>query len=329
MALGVQSYGTPSLTSTGNATYINGTNLPTSNYGFQPNVTGNGTVATWAQNPAQPAAAPEVGTGTGPTLPITPAVNPNAGLISSLNGQLGQLDNQQSIGLGNIDHSYGQAGVRLDDQRNLAERNYNTGAQQNTQSYANNRSGIYNNVHSQANALQRLLGLNGAGNSSAAYEQAPYAAALQGSNQLGQAQQTFGDNQTSLDTNWQDTLRGYGHSKEDLNNQKNNQGNALRASIAQTRASLLDRLQQAQGNTSQQPAINDLLTQITNLGQQYSNPNIAASDINTAAPTLKNYFLNSGQAAAPVAQGGPASDVNPSFLGLLGGQRDQFGNIIQ
>jgi hypothetical protein len=249
------------------------------------------------------------------------------------------------LDLQNIANSYNLQGNRLDQQKAAAQRDYQTGVQQNTQSYLNNRNGIQSNTRANANALQRLLGINGSGNSSAAYEQAPYAAALQGSQQLNQAQTTFGNNAGSLDTNWQDTQRGYGNAFEDLN-QKYTQENSLRASIAQARAGLLDKIAQATTNAGlargqnyaqaagarapYQSQIDSLLSQITQLGSQFASPVMRTPDVSYQAPNLSNYFLNGGQAQAAQsqqAQGGAASDISPTFLGLLSGQqRDQFGN---
>lgn len=258
----------------------------------------------------------------------------NSAVIGQLQGQLGQLDPQQQVGLDNIGNSFNLSANRLDEQNAAAQRDYGTKTQQNLQGYQNNRSNILQGTRAQANALQRLLGLNGAGNSSAAYEQAPYAAALAGSQQLNGAQQTFGQNGTSLDTAWQDTERNYGNSKQDLQNQRYQQENALRSSIAQTKASLLNNIAQAQNSPGKYSAdINGLLSQITQLGQQYSNPVMRTPDVSFAAPSLTDYILkNTGQtpgAPAPQAAGGAQSDVSPTFLGLLTGQnRDEFGNLV-
>jgi hypothetical protein len=267
---------------------------------------------------------------------------------NQLQGQMGQLDPQLNVGLGNISSSYNLQGNRIDEQNATAKRNYDTSTAQNDQSYSQNRNGIMQNTRANATALQRLLGMNGSGNSSASYEQAPYAAALQGSTQLNSAQQTYGNNQTGLENNWQDTQRSYKNAWDDLNTQKYQQENSLRSSIAQTKASLLDKIGQAKTNagmalgqsfataaaarTPYQDQVNNLLSSITQLGSQYANPVLKAQDVNFATPNLSNWYLNSGQsqAAAPQQQsGGAASDVNPTFLGLLGQQRDQYGNLIQ
>lgn len=265
---------------------------------------------------------------------------------NQLRGQLGNLDNQQNIGLQNIANSYNLGANRLDEQNAVAKRNYDTSTQQNTRNYLNTRNSVLANTRATANALQRLLGLNGAGFSSAALEQAPYAAGLQGSQNLGQAQNTYSNNAATLDTNWQDTQRGYNNAFEDLNRQKYQQENSLRASIAQTRASLLDKIAGAGVNAGlargqnygqavaarapYQQQIDSLLSEITNLGNQYANPVLRTVDVSFAAPNLNQYSL--GQFAAPTTQqGGAQSDISPTFLNMLTGQRqrDQYGNLIQ
>lgn len=263
---------------------------------------------------------------------------------SQLQNTLGGLDAQQAVGLGNLQSSYNNQANRLDQQNAAAKRDYETNAQQNQQGYSNNRNAVVNNTRATANALQRLLGLAGSGNSSAAYEQAPYAAGLQGSIDLRNAQQNYSNNQNSLDTNWQDTQRAYSNAFDDLNSQKYQQENGLRSSIAQTRAGLLNQIGQAQVNAGlangqnyqqavaarapYQSQIDDLMSQITNLGNQYANPVLRTPDIKYASPSL-NPFLTSKQAQiSPLVSAG-GGDISPTFLGLLANKRDNFGNALQ
>jgi hypothetical protein len=254
----------------------------------------------------------------------------NAAVVAQLQGQLGQLDPQQAIGLQNIGNSYNLSANRLDSQNAAARANYDTGVKQNQQTYSNNRTGILQNTRAQAMALQRILGMNGSGNSSAAYEQAPYLAGLMGSQQLQGAQQTFGNNQSALDTNWQATQRSYKDSMDDLNNQRYQQENALRSSIAQTKATLLDKIAQANNNPTQYVGdISALLQQITQLGNQYQNPVMRTPDISYTNPDLSTWYLNGGQGANFNPQTPAQSDLSPVFTGLLTGQRDQYGNLIQ
>jgi hypothetical protein len=258
-----------------------------------------------------------------------------------LQGQLGQLDPQQQIGLDNLQNSYNLGRNRLTESQAAGQRNYNTSRDQNIQGYANTRGTIINNTSATNSALQRLLGINGAGNSSAAYEAAPWAAALQGSQNLQGAQTTYANNQSALDTNWQDAQRGYTNAFDDLDRQKYQQENSLRSSIAQTRASLLDKIASAGVNanlargamysaavgarTPYQQQINDLLSQITQLGRQYANPVVQEQNVSYAAPDLGQYAVN--RQAAPT--GGAQGSVDPAFLGLLSQQRDRYGNILQ
>jgi len=249
--------------------------------------------------------------------------------VSQLQTQLGGLDQQQNIGLQNLDNSFNLGANRLDQQNAVAQRNYDQQGQYNQQNYLNTKNGIQQNARATNNSLQRLLGLNGAGNSSAAYEQAPYATALQASTNLNGAQTTYGQNQGTLDTNWQDTQRSYRNSLDDLNNQKYQQQNSLKSSIASTRASLLSGIQQANGSSQYQSTINDLLSQITGLGQQYANPVLRTADVAYKAPDLSQYNLDGNTAISQ--GGGAASSVDPTFLSLLtdNQKRDQYGNLIQ
>jgi hypothetical protein len=244
---------------------------------------------------------------------------------SQLNAQLGQLDNQQNIGLGNIGNSYNTSLQDLYDQNGRAKQTYDTQNAQNGQNYANTRNGILSNVHQTNNSLQRLLGLNGAGNSSAAFDLAPYAAALQGNQNLTQAQTAYGQNAQNLDNQWSQTQDSYNKSLDNLGQQKFQQEQGLKQSIAQTRANLLSQLQGADGSTAYQNQINSLLGQITGLGNNYQNAVKVATPVTFTTPDLAQYSL--GKNVAPVSNnGGAQSDVGPSFLNVLTQKRDQFGN---
>lgn len=266
--------------------------------------------------------------------------------IRSLESQLGRLDSQQLIGLENILNSYNRSQNRLHEQRGIAERDYGTSKDRNVNSYLGARNGILQNTRATANSLQRLLGLGGAGYSSAALESAPYAAALQGSQNLSGAQRTYGDNEASLATAWGDTERGFKNSMEDLDTQRFQQENNLRSSIAQTRASLLDRISQgkiqsgmargqnyasaAANRGSYQSQIDGILDEITGYGRQYANPVLNTGNVQYKAPTQAQFSLDKFAAPAP-ASSGAQSDLSPTFLGLLTGQqgdRDEFGNLI-
>lgn len=285
---------------------------------------------------------------TGTAAAPAPAGDPDTAayyqdMINNLNGQTGRLDRQQDVGLGNINDSYTTAQNRLNEQRGIAQRNYNTQTQQNTQNYSTTRNGVMSNTRATANALQRLLGLNGAGNSSAAYEQAPYAAGLQGSQNMNQAQQTYSNNYGALKNNWDDAELAYKNNLDDLGQQKYSQTNQLRSSIAQTRASLLDQISQADINRRMalgedyeqaraarggyESKINSLLDSIVGLGDQYQGSIKAKGNVNFKAPTLGQFSL--GNFGHVQDTGGARSNVDPTFLNLISPEkRDEFGNPL-
>lgn len=264
--------------------------------------------------------------------------------INQLTPQLGQLDNQQNIGLQNIGNSYNLAQNRADQQQAADQRNYQTQLGQNQQSYINNRNSILQNTLTQQNALQRLLGIAGSGNSSAAYEQAPYAAGLQGSQQLFGAQNAYGQNENSLNTGWNDYTRNFQNSLQDLKNQKYQQQQNLQSSIAQTRANLLNQIAQAnvyrdvaQGQNYQtalnarapfQSQINNLLSQITQLGNQWQNPQIQTGPVTYQAPAMNNFGFQAGPAPTSQNDANNSGDVLPSFLNVLQPKRDQYGQVV-
>lgn len=258
-------------------------------------------------------------------------------MIDQLNGQNGRLDGQLNTGLGNINNSYNQQSNRLNEQKGVAERNYNVQTQQNMQQYGNTRNGIMSNTRATANALQRLLGLNGAGNSSAALEQAPYAAGLQGSQNLNEAQQNYSRNNQGLKMSWEDTERTFKNNFQDLDNQKYSQENNLRSQINQTRAGLLDKLAQASTNREMalgknyqqaqaarspyQQQINSLLDSIAGLGNQFANPVMRTGDVSFKAPELGEFSL--GRQAGIQNQTGGGGNLDPTFINLLANRDDE------
>lgn len=260
-------------------------------------------------------------------------------MINQLNSQQGRLDGQLNTGLSNLTNSYNQQANRLGESQAVAERNYNTQNQQNMQGYSNSRTGIMNNTRATANALQRLLGLNGAGNSSAALEQAPYAAGLQGSQNLNEAQQNYSTNTVRLKTSKDDADRGFKHAYEDLDQQKFTQENGLRSSINEARTKILDRLGEANQNrqlalgqnyaqaraarTPYQQQIDSLLDQMTGLGNQYANPVLRAQDVAYKNAELGDFSL--GRQAQIANQTGGGGNLDPTFLTLLT-QKDKERN---
>jgi hypothetical protein len=262
---------------------------------------------------------------------------------NSLQGQLGFLDGQLTNGQQTIDNSYGQSLGSLNQQQDLAKHQYDTNIAQNTRDYSSTRNNAVTQVRSQANALQRLLGMNGAGNSSAAFEQAPYAAALQGSQLINNAQSVYSKNAANADNNWAQTQLSAKQQKDRLDQSKAQQQQKLQGDVANSKATLLDQIRQANINASMargsgyqtaaanqaglQNQISSLLQQIQNIG--HVNPlTFDSSSVQYKTPDMAQYSLDG--ATAPTSATNGSDNVDPTFLSYLTGneKKDQFGNPI-
>lgn len=265
-----------------------------------------------------------------------------ADTVRQLQGQVGQLDTTQNVGLGNLTNNYNNSVNRLNEQWGVAQRDYNTGKQDTERGYQSARNSAATNARNKLSALQRLLGVNGAGSSSAAQEAVPLAVAQNATQEIAPVQSTYATNRRNQDTNLEDTQRNYQNNQADLSHQLFAQEQALRQSIAQTRASLLSQIRQAQiqqavaGGSNYASAaaaqggianqVNSLLAQIAQLGNQWQNPVVRTGDIKYAAPDLGQYLL--GETAGIAQPGVPGSDsVNPLFVPLLG-QKDEEQNLV-
>jgi len=260
--------------------------------------------------------------------------------INSANNSLGLLDRQQDIGQENINNGFNSSLNRLLGGKATADRNYNTTKTQSTQDNITARNNIKTSVGRNANAVQRLLGQRGAGNSSAAQIVAPYGAALQGTQQLKGVTDAFGRNMQSLDTNYQDFNRDWSNSREDLDRQKFTQEQSLRSSVAERRANLLNSLGQlqsqrvaAQGGNSAaalaaaQPSIdqaNRLQGDIVDYGRQFAN----AINVNTptyTSPDLAQYNYEAGQGPSVENNSAYTDTINPFLSSLLGNRKQRIG----
>jgi hypothetical protein len=257
----------------------------------------------------------------------------------NVNEQLGRLDNQRSIGYGNIDSNYNSAYNRLLDSKGIADRNFGISKDQTTQDNVLARNNIDSRVRSRSTGLQRLLGNAGSGNSSAALYAAPRAAALEGTQLRQGVDRTYGRNMASIDMSQGDYQRQYNNSLTDLGNQRDQKRNEFSSGIEQTRASLLDQLAnigvqraQAGGQTYQQAQsarapydsqITSLMQAIDNYGK--INPVMQAQVPNFAAPNLAQY--NTTQMATPqmVNQNPGTADIASPYWSLLNDRQKQTG----
>lgn len=270
----------------------------------------------------------------GGSVAVDPAVAAYNAQANQYQDAYNALDGQLQAGIGNLQNGYNSNLNTLNDNNAVATRNYNTSVGQNTQNFLSTKNNINTTTRNNANSLQRLLGLNGAGNSSAATEAAPYAAALQGSQNLNGAQTTYANNQANLDTSFGDTKRAYEQKLKDLDQSLFAGKQGLQSQIAQQRVNLLNQITGAKtlagdtsGNNQRSQQVKDLLASLTGLSNNYASPVQVDTNLNYTAPTAQDYSLGS-QAVASNGQSGAASDIANPFLSLLTQKRDQYGQPI-
>lgn len=283
------------------------------------------TVSTSSQPKAAPAPAPAPqNTGDGGVVNSgysAPVVNPYQAQIDALNAQLGTLDTQQGIGESNINNSYNQSLQALYDQFGRAQRDYQTGVSDTEHGYTAARNAAQINAHNKLSALQRLLGLNGAGNSSASQDAVPLAVAQESSQAIAPVQNTYAVNRRNQDTAFGDTTVDKQTKEAQLAQAKFQQQQALHQNIAQTRADLLSKITNA-GGADYGAQVASLLQQVAQLGNQYQNAVPTAAPVAYKAPDLMQYLL--GQ-TGDIQQSNVGGDsVNPLFVPLLGKKEDQF-----
>lgn len=259
--------------------------------------------------------------------------------IDQANAGMGRLDNQQNIGLGNVNTDYQNNLQRLLNAKNKTQSQYEGNKIESTKENLGARSDIDFATGQRANSLQRLLGSRGAGSSSASRTAAPYAAALEGTQQLRQVGDAFSKNMGALDTSWDNYQGEWSQSKDDLEAQKVNQERAVQSDVAGKRATLLSQIAQLQAQKAQaaggngaaaaQPyleQVNGLYGQIDNLGSQYAGK-VKVADPTYKAPDLSGYNYDARSAVQVGDSNALTESVNPYLSVLLGAKKKQANQI--
>lgn len=214
--------------------------------------------------------------------------------IQQAQAGIGTLDQQRQVGIDNVTGDYTNNLNRLLNAKNTTQQKYEGNVANTRVDNTKARSNVDFETGQRANALQRLLGSKGAGFSSASRVAAPYAAALEGTQQLNQVGDAFKENMGALDTSWGDYQTNWNQSKDDLETQKINAERSLEGEFVSKRQTLLQQLAQLQaqkasalgGNpvAASQDSFNQanaLNGQIGELGRQYF------GRVNVADPTYK------------------------------------------
>ncbi len=255
--------------------------------------------------------------------------------IGQANNQIGRLDVQQGNALGQLLGQYNSGVSGLNDQKARTTRDYDANKVQSTQENIQANSNIDFQTGRQANSLQRLLGSRGAGSSSASRVAAPYAAALQGTQQRGQVKDAFSKNMGALDTSFSDYNTDWDKSKTSLDQGYEDEQKTVKSSIAQKRSDLLQTLAQltsqrqlaATGNAGASvAAAQPFLNQINTLGGEIDRlgtaRQIAVTNPTYNAPDLAKYNYDK-PGAAQVGNNSALTDTISPYLSLLLGKKKQ------
>lgn len=239
-------------------------------------------------------------------------------LQPALDTQIGNFDSARNDQINNVERDFG-----------LAERDFNTRRGQTIEDRTTAANNSISGTASRLNAIQRLLGAAGAGNSSAATILAPQISARAGSRDLFGIGRTFARNLGSLTQAFEDTEQNRLQVLDDIQQAYDINVRNARADSNLTRAGLLDDRRTAsinrdiEGGTSyadavaryagDQRTIDQLLRDATSLGANPAVPQIGRVDF--AAPNLEQFTLGSGgrlQVDTPQTTG-----VNPLLLPII------------
>ena len=247
-----------------------------------------------------------------------------------INNSLGRLDNQLNIARGNVTGQYDNQVRDLDTQKANAQSGYNTSTTQNSQNLRSNKNTITDQSSNGLRGLMRMLGAYGALGSSDS-RVAGRAVADQASQQRAGAGQTFAQNQSDLDTNWNNYQTQFNANHTELDNWKQNNLQQIKAESLTQRQGLLGKLADIKGQRaalidgsytgSAQPYLdqaNSLNGQIDNLGRSVQA--YAGTAPKYEAKPLSTYETGSGTAGVIANTNEGGSMMNTPYLSLLLGR---------
>lgn len=249
--------------------------------------------------------------------------------INYVNSALGRLGQQQTSGFTGIDNSYNTALQQLLGSKNIAQRNYDTTKQTQATDYVGAKNSLGAQAGNALRGLYRLLGSRGISGS-------PLGSAKQAvgneytQNRTG-TDNTFGQNQRTLDTNWNDYLTGYNNQVTGAAGQRDEQKRTLGDNITNNRVGLLNQLASLQaqraagtgGNAvaASQPYLDQANTYLNQLA------NSAPAQINYQtqayqAPSLASY--TAPKYSQPTSTNQAGGDYFSPYLSALLGKKQQI-----
>lgn len=269
-----------------------------------------------------------------------PVVDPNEiaywdDTIGSLNRLLQSSETQKAQGLEQLGNSYNQQLSRSNEAESKALRDYGIKREDTTRDKQSNLGAIDTRARTTNDSLRRLLGLAGAGISSAADFAAPNAVARQAGQQRSQTLDQFGRNARNIDLAEGDAKTGFANQRQDLESQKREKEQNFLRGILESQNSIFDNLSNAAtqkglaqgGNYTStagarmpfQNAISERRSALDNLFNQYRDPQFAVKNVEVKTPELGQY--TNDRIALQAGQQNPG--IDQSLLPYLPNLKDK------
>lgn len=253
-------------------------------------------------------------------------------LAGRLKGFLGGIDGQRQQGLDKISDQYNRDSSRLNEGYGQTKRDIGIKREEASTDKLKTVSKIDANVANTADSFRRLVGMGHAGNSSFAKDFVPTATARQGSEQRGEAFDTFGRNARKLDLTEKDADGQYENNKEDLLSQRKQAEYGLESGVITQRQEIIDRLNEALFNSqlarggsaeSVKAALapysaqaTDSMNKLQALFAQYRNPVFNVKPVSVDIPDIEQYIADPLVAALTEQNPGVSQQDLPYLPGL-------------
>lgn len=230
------------------------------------------------------------------------------------------------------DSDYNVKRNELQSAYNRSKADYEASTTRNQQQLQTNKNTIADRASQGLRGLLRTLGAMGAGGSSAAMYNAPELVTAQANQERTGANQTFGENQQKLDTNWGNYQIDHENDKKKLEDWKAGQLRENEQKVLNQRNSILSVLADAYAQRGSAGAgagnkINEITGQMKANQNRLSElnrfvaPRYDGMRANYNAPTLSSYNTGNSSITTEVSdapQAGMSANIAPTLAMLLG-----------
>lgn len=252
-------------------------------------------------------------------------IEQNRNQLGGLNGLLGELNKS-------TDSDYNTKRNELQSAYDRSKADYDSSTTRNQQQLQTNKNTIADRASQGLRGLLRTLGAMGAGGSSAALYNAPELVTAQANQERTGANQTFGENQQKLDTNWGNYQIDYDNDKKKLEDWKAGQLRENEQKVLNQKNTLLQTLadayaQRGSAGAGAGNAINELTQQMMsnqnrlNELNRFTAPQYNGMRATYNAPSLSSYNTGNSSITTEVSdapQAGMNATTSPTLAMLLG-----------